>query len=165
MQTIAPLAQELQLQPLVHPDVHEVACGLPSRCKDPDSSGKEKHMNMNKFWGLSLYWGSGKSLFMCSLASFLMGEKSTYTKSPENPRRSRENFCFCVFVLRSVFAPNFQTDLHAPPLQFYTVLVLKCKASSVLFAPEVYKSQSSPTKIRRFDLRKRRSSTEAGAFR
>ena len=40
--------------------------------------GKKKHININKFAGLSRDWVGAKILFMCFfLGSFLMGEKNT----------------------------------------------------------------------------------------
>ena len=40
-------------------------------------SRKEKHKNINKFWGLSRDWVGGKNLLMCFFGSFLMGENNT----------------------------------------------------------------------------------------
>ena len=41
--------------------------------------GKKKHININKFAGLSRDWVGAKNVFMCFFlfGSFLMGEKNT----------------------------------------------------------------------------------------
>ena len=45
--------------------------------KTPVFQGKEKHININKFAGLSRDWVGAKKLFMCFFGSFLMGAKNT----------------------------------------------------------------------------------------
>ena len=72
--------------------------------------GKEKHININKFAGLSRDWAGGKILFMCFLfffGSFLMGEKKTHKQNcPQIPGQSRETFVYVFFSLCVFFAPH-----------------------------------------------------------
>ena len=65
-----------------------------------NSSGKEKHMNINKFSELSQVWVGGKNLFMCFFflfGSFLVGEKKTHKQNP--PKNPVE----CLFITVYVF--------------------------------------------------------------
>ena len=77
-------------------------------------SGKEKHININKFAGLSRDWVGAKNLFMCFFGSFLMGEKKHINKiQKKKAGQSREHFvyvffslCVCAFPLFSVVNYN-----------------------------------------------------------
>ena len=70
-------------------------------------SGKEKHININKFAGLSRDWVGPKNLFMCF---FLViphgGEKHINKIPPKIPGQSREKFIYVFFSLCVFFAPN-----------------------------------------------------------
>ena len=69
--------------------------------------GKEKHININKFAGLSRDWAGGKILFMCFFGSFLMGEKKHINKIPPKiPGQPRENFVYVFCSLCVFFAPQ-----------------------------------------------------------
>ena len=66
-------------------------------------SGKEKHININNFAGLSWDWVGAKNLvYVFFFGSFLMEEKNTYTKSPQKhpkiPGQSREVFVYVFFL-------------------------------------------------------------------
>ena len=74
-------------------------------------SGKEKHININKFAGLSRDWVGAKKLFMCFFGSFLMGEKKHINKIPQKiPGQSRENVVYVFLSLCVFFAPYIQAD-------------------------------------------------------
>ena len=76
--------------------------------------GKKKHININKFAGLSRDWVGAKNLFMCFFGSFLMGEKKHINKIPPKiPGQSRETFVYvfcslCVFSLPTLVKANFE---------------------------------------------------------
>ena len=59
--------------------------------------GKLKHININKFGGLSRDWVRGKNMFMCFLGGgvILMGEKKHINKIS---RKSQNNPVECLFV-------------------------------------------------------------------
>ena len=68
--------------------------------------GKKKHININKFAGLSRDWVGAEKLFMCFFGSFPMGEKKHINKiPPQIPGQSRENFVYVFFSLCVFFAP------------------------------------------------------------
>ena len=70
--------------------------------------GKKKHININKFAGLSRDWVGAENLFMFffSFGSFLMGEKKHINKiTPQIPGQSRENFVYVFCSLCVFFAP------------------------------------------------------------
>ena len=47
-------------------------------CKGPEIQGKKKHININKFAGLSRDWVGAKNLFMCFFRAIPYGgEKNT----------------------------------------------------------------------------------------
>ena len=48
-------------------------------------SGKEKHININKFAGLSRVWVGAKNLFMCFFRVIPYGGKTHKQNSPKNP--------------------------------------------------------------------------------
>ena len=58
----------------------------------PFLPGKKKHMNINKFAGLSRDWVDGKNVSMCVFffGSFLMGRKA-HKQNPPPPQKSRDN--------------------------------------------------------------------------
>ena len=71
--------------------------------------GKKKHININKFAGLSRDWAGAKILFMCFFfGSFLMGEKKHINKIPPKiPGQSRENFVYVFFLYVFFSLPTF----------------------------------------------------------
>ena len=71
--------------------------------------GKKKHMNINKFAGLSRDWVGAKNLFMCLFSGHSLWGKNTHTnKVPQKiPGQSREIFVYVFFSLCVFFAPNF----------------------------------------------------------
>ena len=68
-------------------------------------SGKEKHININKFGGLSRDWVGGKNLFMCFLWVIPYGGEKTHKQNPpQNPVTIREMLVYmscylCVYSL------------------------------------------------------------------
>ena len=71
------------------------------------NQGKKKHININKFAGLSRDWVGAENLFLCFFfGSFLMGEKKHINKIPPKiPGQSREIFVYVFFSLCVFFAP------------------------------------------------------------
>ena len=69
-----------------------------ARCTD---QGKKKHININKFAGLSRDWVGAKNLFMCFLfwVNPYGGEKHIDIFPPEILGQSRENFVYVFFSL------------------------------------------------------------------
>ena len=93
---------------------------------------RERHININKFGGLSRDWVDGKNVFscvcvcecvcVCVLGSFLVGERKTYKhKSPENPgtipqefglfRKEPDMFYLCGPVLRAISSLRHRNPL------------------------------------------------------
>ena len=72
-------------------------------------SGKEKHININKFAGLSRDWVGAKNRFMYSVfGSFLMRGKKHMNKIPPRiPGQSREHFVTLFPIVQ-----NHQLQLH-----------------------------------------------------
>ena len=70
--------------------------------------GKKKHININKFAGLSRVWVGAKILFMCFFSgSFLIGEKKHINKVPPKiPEKSREIFVYVFFSLCFFWHPQ-----------------------------------------------------------
>ena len=69
--------------------------------------GKKKHININKFAGLSWDWVGAENLFMCFFGSFLMGENKHINKiPPQIPGQSREIFVYVFLSLCVFFAPH-----------------------------------------------------------
>ena len=75
---------------------------------NPVVQGKKKHININKFPGLSRDWVGAKILFVCFFSGHsLWGRKKHINKIPPKiPGQSRENFVYvfsslCVFSLPS----------------------------------------------------------------
>ena len=68
-------------------------------------AGKEKHVNINKFAGLSRDWVGAKILFMCFFfGSFLRGEKTHKQPPPKKSRDNSVNILFmCYFSLCAFF--------------------------------------------------------------
>ena len=73
-------------------------------------SGKEKHININKFVGLSRDWVGAKNLFMCFFVRVIpSGGDKTHINiiPPQIPGQSRE-YCVYVFFSSCVFSfPNY----------------------------------------------------------
>ena len=71
-------------------------------------SGKEKHININKFAGLSRDWVGAKILFMCVCVFFFPfgGEKHINKVPPKIPGQFRENFVYVFFLHVFFFAPK-----------------------------------------------------------
>ena len=88
-----------------------VCRGLPFGTSDPCCiiQGKKKHVNINKFAGLSRDWVGAKNLFMCFFGSFLMGEKKHINKIPPKSRDNPVKFCLRVFFFMCFFfsPPNY----------------------------------------------------------
>ena len=83
---------------------------------EPPSQGKEKHININKFAGLSRDWDwvGAKTLFMCVFFFQVIpcgGEKTHKQNSPKIRGQSRENFVY-VFFLYVFFAPHLHSEEH-----------------------------------------------------
>ena len=82
----------------------------PQWCRDTrtvtsarDIQGKKKHININKFAGLSRDWGVPKRLFMCFFQVIPYGGGKHINKIPPKiPGQSRENFVY-VFCSLCVF--------------------------------------------------------------
>ena len=71
------------------------------------SQGKKKHININKFAGLSRDWVGAKNLFMCFFRVIPYGgEKHTNKIPPKSRDNPREKFVY-VFFLYVFFPPNF----------------------------------------------------------
>ena len=62
--------------------------------------GKKKHININKFAGLSRDWAGAKILFMCFFGVIPYGGEKTHKQSPpQNPGTIPWKFCLRVFSL------------------------------------------------------------------
>ena len=73
-------------------------------------SGKEKHININNFAGLSRDWVGAKKLFMCFFRVIPYGgEKHINKIPPKIPGLSRENFVYVFFSL-CVFSLPIKQD-------------------------------------------------------
>ena len=74
--------------------------------------GKEKHIKINKFAGLSRDWVGVTNLFMCFFRVIPYGGRKTHKQnSPQIPGRSREKFVYvffslCVFRFQIFLAPE-----------------------------------------------------------
>ena len=72
--------------------------------------GKKKHININKFAGLSRDWVGAKNLFMCFFRVIPYGGEKTHKQSP--PPKSRDNpvkilftcFFLCVFFRSQIMS-------------------------------------------------------------
>ena len=70
-----------------------------------ESQGKKKHININKFAGLSRDWVGAKILFMCFFRVIPYGGEKTHKQnSPQNPGTIPWKFCLRVFSLCVFFA-------------------------------------------------------------
>ena len=102
----------LALHLLRHSSLELQALGLSNRkclLQLTKLQGKKKHININKFAGLSRDWLGAKNLFMCFFGSFLMGEKKHINKIPPKiPGQSRENY---VYVFFSFFFFSFPSSV------------------------------------------------------
>ena len=69
--------------------------------------GKKKHININKFAGLSRDWVGAKKLFMCffRVIPYGGGGKRINKIPPKIPGQSRENFVYVFCSLCVFFAP------------------------------------------------------------
>ena len=80
--------------------------GLESFSLRPENQGKKKHININKFAGLS---GTGWVQKTCLCVFFRVipcgGEKTHKQNSPKIPGQPRENFVYVSFSLCVFFAP------------------------------------------------------------
>ena len=76
-----------------------------------NNQGKDKHININKFAGLSRDWAGGKILFMCFFRVIPYGGEKTHKQnSPKIPAQSRENIVYVFFSLCVFFrCPNTTT--------------------------------------------------------
>ena len=85
-------------------------CGRASRSQAKISDivqKKRKHININKFAGLSRDWAGGRILFMCFFRVTPYGDEKHINKIPPKiPGQSRENFVY-VFFLYVFFAPQW----------------------------------------------------------
>ena len=70
---------------------------------------KEKHININKFAGLSGDWVGVKNLFMCFCGFIPYGEK---TKHKTNPGTIRRRLCLRVFFLCCFLLPSALSVAH-----------------------------------------------------
>ena len=61
------------------------------------NQGKKKHININKFGGLSRDWVGVIDLFIGFLGVILYGGRKTHKQFPENPGTIPRQVCFCVF--------------------------------------------------------------------
>ena len=78
-----------------------------------DFSGKKKHININKFAGLSRDWVGAKNLFMCFFRVIPYGgEKHINKIPPKIPGQSRENFVYVFFSLCVFSPPNFGAHFY-----------------------------------------------------
>ena len=69
------------------------------------NQGKKKHININKFAGLSRDWVGAKKLFMCFFRVIPYGrEKHTNKVPPQIPGQSRETFVYVFFSLCAFFS-------------------------------------------------------------
>ena len=74
---------------------------------------RKKHININKFAGLSRDWVGAKKLFMCFFRVIPYGGEKTHKQnSPKIPGQSRENFVYvfcslCVFFSFPIYARLF----------------------------------------------------------
>ena len=85
------------------------------------NQGKKKHVNINKFAGLSRDWVGPKILFMCFFRVIPYGgEKTQKQKSPKTPGTTPGKFCLrvflfmCFFVFRSLLRGG--KDPHTPKI-------------------------------------------------
>ena len=78
-------------------------------------SGKEKHININKYAGLFRDWVGAKNLFMCFFRVIPYGGEKAHKQNAKKTGQSREHFayvffslcvCVCVFSLFSVVNYN-----------------------------------------------------------
>ena len=84
------------------------------------NQGKKKHININKFGGLSRDWVGAK---ICLCVFFLRvipyGGENTQTKSPPKSRDNPVKCLFMCFFFMCFFAPNLKTlacrGLHVGP--------------------------------------------------
>ena len=92
--------------------------------------GKKKHININKFAGLSRDWVGAKKLFMCFFGSFLMGEKKHINKIPPKSRDNPVKILFMCFFLYVCFSfPNVMNASIAKIKceKLNSVIAKKCK--------------------------------------
>ena len=70
--------------------------------------GKKKHININKFAGLSRDWVGAKNVFMCFFRAISYGGEKTHKQnSPKIPGQSRGNFVYVFCSLCVFFAPYY----------------------------------------------------------
>ena len=105
-------------QPMAFSDSGRLGVGAPSARGTPPEldifQRKKKHININKFVGLSRDWVSAKKLLMCFFRVIPNGEKRHINKiPPQNPVKFLL-MCFFLYVLFSL--PNvFETPVTMTP--------------------------------------------------
>ena len=86
-----------------HPKTPILGPSPSSSFRGPQSlvdQGKKKHININKFSGLSRDWVGAKNLFMCFFRVIPYGGEKTHKQNPPQiPGQSRENFVYVISSL------------------------------------------------------------------
>ena len=103
------------------------------------SQGKKKHININKFAGLSRDWvGCQKFVYVFFRVIPYGGEKTHKQNSPQNPRDNPVKIlCKCfvlyVFFFRSLFSPgyNYNYIANSREIVFACASVSHGKAASI----------------------------------
>ena len=86
---------------------------------------RKKHINMNKFAGLSEEWVCAKNLFVCSFRVIPCGEEKHINKIPP---KSRDN------PVKILFSPGSRFDPHPQRLPIFH-LILGGRSESLLRKP------------------------------
>ena len=121
---------------------------------------KKKHININKFAGLSQDWVGAKKLFMCFFrVIFHGGEKTHKQNSPKIPRDNPVKILFTCFFLYVFFRETSATKMTGRPghwsepgecniLFLGSILVISSQDSTALGYREF--TQEGPMTIRPF---------------
>ena len=85
-------------------DVPGILPGCPGPLGVFKNQGKKKHININKFAGLSWDWVGAKILFMCFFRAIPYGGEKTHKQnSPQNPGTIPGKFCLRVLFFMCFF--------------------------------------------------------------